>query len=277
MRNKTEKTPRILLLEVRSINDFPESFHKFYHTHLLCHKGHITFLFNDEKLKCNTSEFLFWFVDSKLSDLRFSKSFRASVLLVEKTFLNDNIPDQSWSINALLHSRKFPIKHLENPKHREKIISNFHQINSLYQETNHLFYEEILRLQMRVFILEMWHIFSAEYEKRKHSLQTGSLYERFMMLLEQYCLQKREVQFYAEQLYITPKYLNHICKTSSDITASQWIQKFARERIELLLQNKQFTIAEIADSMEFSSRSFFTRYVKKVLGVTPSAYRNRLR
>jgi AraC family transcriptional activator of pobA len=28
--------------------------------------------------------------------------------------------------------------------------------------------------------------------------------------------------------------------------------------------------------MEFSSRSFFTRYVKKLLGVTPIEYRARL-
>ena len=89
-------------------------------------------------------------------------------------------------------------------------------------------------------------------------------------------MKKREVQFYANQLNITPKYLNAVCKQNSDITASEWIRRFAKERIVLLLQNEDLNIAEIADEMEFSSRSFFTRYVKKILGVTPSEYRNRL-
>jgi len=43
-----------------------------------------------------------------------------------------------------------------------------------------------------------------------------------------------------------------------------------------LLQNKDLNISEIADDMNFSSRSFFTRYVKKVLGVSPSEFRNRV-
>ncbi|HRE66410.1 MAG TPA: AraC family transcriptional regulator [Cyclobacteriaceae bacterium] len=60
------------------------------------------------------------------------------------------------------------------------------------------------------------------------------------------------------------------------MTASEWIQRHARERIIILLQSKRYTIAEIADEMEFSSRSFFTRYVKKLLGVTPIEYRARL-
>ncbi|WP_439488804.1 helix-turn-helix domain-containing protein [Algoriphagus sp.] len=35
-------------------------------------------------------------------------------------------------------------------------------------------------------------------------------------------------------------------------------------------------ISEIADEMGFSSRSFFTRYVKKLLGMTPKEYRERI-
>ena len=56
----------------------------------------------------------------------------------------------------------------------------------------------------------------------------------------------------------------------------EFIQRFTKERIVLLLQNKNLNISEVSDEMGFSSRSFFTRYVKKVLGCTPSDYRNRL-
>ncbi|RZJ87572.1 MAG: AraC family transcriptional regulator [Chryseobacterium sp.] len=75
---------------------------------------------------------------------------------------------------------------------------------------------------------------------------------------------------------MTPKYLNYICKVNTGITASEWIQRNAKERIMLLLQNRNLNISEIADEMDFSSRSFFTRYVKKLLGVTPKQYRERI-
>jgi AraC family transcriptional regulator, transcriptional activator of pobA len=267
--------PRIVKLNLTN-DDFPKDFQINYHTHLLCHRGSFTFFFNKEKLTCKSDEFVFWFANSRLTDLEFSKGFRATVLLVENQFLNDNIPDQSWGIDAALHSRQYPIKHLNDKTDRLRVLKNFQLLFDKFQDTEHRFYEEALKLQMRLFILEMWHTFAREYERRKRSLQTGTLYERFMHLVQEYCLKEREVQFYANQLHITSKYLNSICKLNSGITASEWIQRFSKERIILLLQNERLNISEIADEMDFSSRSFFTRYVKKVLGVTPSDYRNRL-
>lgn len=268
--------PAVMFLEIKNEIDFPENFKKLYHTHLYCHSGNIQFLFNNQKMVCKSGQFLFWFAESNLLELAFSKNFKASVLLAEKDFLMENIPDQGWSINAQLHSRVYPVKNIQTKFEKEKILINFKRLNERFLENDHRFYEEVLKLQMQVFILEMWHIFANEYDQRKHSLQTGNLYERFIQLLQQHCLKHREVQFYSNELNITAKYLNHLCKIHSGITASDWIKRHVKERILLLLQKKDLNISEIADEMEFSSRSFFTRYVKNILGVTPSEFRNRL-
>ncbi|WP_291726123.1 helix-turn-helix domain-containing protein [Bernardetia sp.] len=275
----TEKAgfPLIIMLQLSSEKDFPKDFQANYHTHLLCHRGSLTFVFNDTKMKCSGGEFVFWFANSKLSDLKFSKTFKATVLLVENQFLKDNVPDQNWSIDAILHSRQYPVKQLNDKNDRKRVLSNFHLLHNKFENKEHRFYEESLKLQTRLFILEMWHTFANEYERRKRSLETGTFYERFMHLIQEHCIKEREVQFYADKLHITAKYLNYISKQNSGITASEWIQRYTKERIVLLLQNENITISEIADEMEFSSRSFFTRYVKKILGVTPREYRNRLR
>lgn len=219
---------------------------------------------------------MFWFAESQLKDLVFSRAYKATVLLVEKHFLYDNIPDQSWSIDAILHSRQYPIKHLNEKSDRQRVLSNFRMLHDKFQDREHRFYEEVLKLQMRLFILEMWHTFANEYEHRKRTLQSGSLYERFVHLVQEHCMTEREVRYYANKLSVTPKYLNFICKQNSGVTASEWIQRYTRERIILFLQNKNLNISEITDKMMFSSRSFFTRYVKKVLGTTPTGYRSRL-
>ncbi|MBS1975262.1 MAG: helix-turn-helix transcriptional regulator, partial [Bacteroidetes bacterium] len=255
--------PTIVLLEITREKDLPKNFHRQYHTHLYCHRGSIRFLFNDTKMECKAGQFLFWFAESRLSGLQFSKNFKATVLLVAKDFLTNNIPDQSWGLNAMLYSRTHPVKEISTKRDKEKILSNFKTINKRFLETDHRFYEAALELQMKLFILEMWNLFAKFYESRKHSVQTGNIYEQYMQLLSEHCLQQREVQFYSEQLHITAKYLNHLCKVHSGVTASEWIQRHARERIIILLQSKRFNISEIADEMEFSSRSFFTRYVKK--------------
>ena len=225
---------------------------------------------------CRRGEFVFWFANSRLNDLKFSNDFRAAVLLVENQFLYDNLPDQSWSVDATIHSRQYPVLQFHDKRDRQRVLSNFKLLNDKFLDKEHLFYEEALSLQLKLFILEMWHTFAKDYERRKRSLQTGGLYERFIYLVQEHSKKEREVQFYSEQLNITPKYLNSICKQNSGVTASEWIQRFVKERILVLLQNEKLNISQIADEMEFSSRSFFTRYVKKVLGVTPTEYRNRL-
>lgn len=178
-------------------------------------------------------------------------------------------------VDSIIQHRTNPMLHPDK-KDKEKILWNFELLYRKFRETSHRFYGEVLNLHMQLFILEMWHIFNGQLERRKRTLQNGTLYERFTHLIEEHCLKEREVRFYSDTLHITPKYLNQICKMNTGVTASQWIQRYTKERIIVLLRNKNLTISEIADEMDFSSYSFFTRYVKKLLGVSPSEYRHRI-
>src|SRR5690554_2889768 len=276
MKPEIDEHQRIVMLKVSNKEDFPDDFSVNYHTHLLGHRGSITFLFNEVKMKCSRHEFVFWFAKSKLADLQFSKGFSATVLLVANQFLLDNIPDQNWGIDATLHSRQYPVKQLNDKNDRKRVLLNFQLLNNKFHDWEHRFYEEALKMQMQLFVLEMWHTFAKEYERRKRTLQTETLYERFIDLIQDNCMKEREVQFYANQLNITAKHLNYVSKQNSGVSASEWILRHVRERIIFLLKDKQLNISEIAYRMDFSSRSFFTRYVKKLMGLTPSEFRNRL-
>jgi AraC family transcriptional regulator, transcriptional activator of pobA len=271
-----KKDKKIILFEADGNLKFSKTILQDYHTHIFCHRGSASFNFNDNPFTCKTGEFVFWFAESQLGNLQFSKNFKATILCIDKDFLNDNMPDQSWSIDAMLHSREHPVLYLNDKQDKQKVLSNFRLLHDKFQESEHRFYEAALKLQMQMFLLEMWHTFANEYERRKRTLQSGTLYERFLHLVQVHCMNEREVQYYALQLHITAKYLNYICKQNSGVSASEWIQRYTKVRLIVLLQNKHLNIAEIADEMAFSSRSFFTRYVKKILGVTPSEYRNRL-
>jgi len=254
---------------------FPEDFQNRFHTHIYCQSGWIKFVFDGRKFHCKKGEFIFWLAGLPISELSVSTNFKATILFVDKDLLTTSLPSATVSIDSYIHARENPILHPDK-RDREKILRNFELLYDKSVEINHRFYKEALKLQMQLFLFEMWHIFEDELDRRKRSLQSGSLYERFVQLVQEHCMNKREVQFYSDRLNITPKYLNSICKLNTRITASEWIQRYTKERILLYLQNKNLNISEIADEMNFSSRSFFTRYVKKILGVTPREYRERL-
>ncbi|WP_238584489.1 AraC family transcriptional regulator [Chryseobacterium sp. Leaf180] len=266
---------KVILHKTASIAQFPKDFQTQFHTHIYCQSGSVKFSFNGRQFHCKKGEFIFWLAGLSIDDLSFSANFKATTLFVEKDLLTQNLPSANASIDSYTHSKENPILHPDKDD-KEKILKNFQLLYDQSQETNHRFYNELLKLQMQIFLLEMWHIFEDELDRKKRSLQSGTLYQRFLLLVQQHCMKEREVRFYSNQLNITPKYLNYICKVNTRITASEWIQRYAKERIILLLQNRELNISEIADEMDFSSRSFFTRYVKKVLGVSPSEFRNRV-
>ena len=270
-----ENLQKVIFIKASRADEFPTDYQNLYHTHIYCQQGTIAFVFNEQQFNCKQGDFIFWLAESQIKDLMVSKNFKADVFFVEKNLLTDNFPNLNIGIDAIVHHRVHPILRPDK-KNKERILKNFQTLFLKSIEIENRFFDEILKLQMRLFLLEMWDIFIDQLERRNRTLQSGTLYERFIQLVEMNCMKNREVQFYSDQLHITAKYLNQICKTNTGVTASQWIQRYTKDRLVILLSNKNLNISEIADEMGFSSRSFFTRYVKKLLGVTPKEYRERI-
>lgn len=85
--------------------------------------------------------------------------------------------------------------------------------------------------------------------------------------------QEREVNWYANKLGISPKYLSEVCHDCSNHGASHWINRFTTEEIARLLHNPTMSINSIASLMNFKTKSYFSHYVKDRLGMTPKDYR----
>ena len=83
----------------------------------------------------------------------------------------------------------------------------------------------------------------------------------------------REVQWFAKQLNITPKYLSEICKERSGRSASEWIADMTVTELKNYLRKTTLPIREIARVMEFPNASFFCQYTKKHTGMTPNHFR----
>ena len=130
---------KIILLESSGKVKFPHNYLQHFHTHILCSSGSMKFVFNDKRYSAKAGEFVFWFADSQLTDVNFSKKFKAHVLFIDRDFLDNNIPDQSWSIDVILHSRANPVLHLHDGSDKIKIVSNFSLLHARYLESGHLF------------------------------------------------------------------------------------------------------------------------------------------
>lgn len=83
----------------------------------------------------------------------------------------------------------------------------------------------------------------------------------------------RSVNYFADLLCYSPKYVSSVVKQVSGRTALDWINEYAVEQIKTQLRHSDKSIKEIADYFNFSNQSFFGKYVKKHLGTSPAKFR----
>ncbi|MBQ1912754.1 MAG: AraC family transcriptional regulator [Bacteroidales bacterium] len=107
------------------------------------------------------------------------------------------------------------------------------------------------------------------------SARTALTYDRFMKLVTEYHNQERGMQFYADKLCLTPKYLSKIVKEASGRSGPEWIDAFVILEAKNLLRYSDESIKEIAYKLNFPSASVFNKFFKANTGIVPSDYRRR--
>ncbi|MEE1147815.1 MAG: helix-turn-helix transcriptional regulator [Alistipes sp.] len=105
------------------------------------------------------------------------------------------------------------------------------------------------------------------------SNRTDELFNTFLDLLRQHCSTERSVEFYAQKMNITPKYLSLILKKKSGRNASKLIDEAVVYEAKRLLKYSGLSIRDIALKLNFASQSFFGKYFKQRVGVSPSRYK----
>ena len=97
-------------------------------------------------------------------------------------------------------------------------------------------------------------------------------FTRFLDFLSLYCKQERSVQFYADKLHITPKYLSNITNAFTRHSSSVVIDHYVIFNIQQTLYVNEFNIKRVSEMYHFPSQSFFGRYFKRITGMSPNAY-----
>ncbi len=112
-----------------------------------------------------------------------------------------------------------------------------------------------------------------QHEEINSSLHKKRIVDDFMRLVEESDGRIRRVDDFASQLNVTPKYLSTILKEVMNRRPSTYIQLYTLKAIERRLRFTDMTMQEIANDLNFPNPSFFSKYCKEHLGMTPLEYR----
>lgn len=137
---------------------------------------------------------------------------------------------------------------------------------------------EIVETLLKSALLALCNAFNVDaMEEGKQSSTTNDLFDRFLEMLQQSEIKHRPVEYFAQQLCITPKYLSIVCKRHSSKTAIEWITEYTLSDITYYLRSTNKSIKEISAILGFSNTSFFGKYVREHFKMSPLKYRQNLR
>ena len=105
------------------------------------------------------------------------------------------------------------------------------------------------------------------------SYRVRELFNHFMMLLERDYKQSRDVNYYANLMHISSKYLTNIVRQVTGHTPKTIIDQYVILQLKMQLKRTGQSVKEIAWEYHFTDVSFFCRYLKKHTGLTPQQVR----
>ncbi len=114
-----------------------------------------------------------------------------------------------------------------------------------------------------------FHKIPNDNKRTKHEV----LVEDFIELVNTNFKMQREVGFYADKLNLTPKYLSKVIKDNSGKSANNWIDDYVVLEAKALLKSTNMNVQQISDHLNFPSQSFFGKYFKRKVGISPKEFR----
>lgn len=154
------------------------------------------------------------------------------------------------------------------------IISSLEMLNELSSHGDYPYRNEMAICILRYFLMGICN--RALMQKSisvSEDFQTHNYFNRLMYMLSLKCHEKRTVAYYASELCISPKHLNHICRQTTGSTAKEIIDQYLITQFKNYLNTSSKTILEISEAFDFPNPSFFGKFFLRHTGMTPGEYR----
>ena len=245
-----------------------------------CIEGKIQLSINGKEYRLQAGEAFVCLPTTIMSNMLLSPQHKVSLIGFSTKFLQQAVKREKAAEKALYYLFKNPVF----AKSSEEKTKGNHNFNLYYQliidkinDSSHRYRQEILGYLFSALFHEMLAGIQKHYDETEET-ETGTsrskqIFKQFMEELTADGGIHRSVTHYADLLCYSPKYLSAAIKEVSGHTPTEWINEYAIEQIKHQLKHSEKSIKEIAADFNFPNQSFFGKYIKTHLGMSPARYR----
>ena len=244
--------------------------------HLVCLQGEGSFTYGGRPFHVKKYEALVINAPQQVHVVGQSEDLKVEVLAAPNDFLSNQLPANNYGIGGGISLYDNPIIPLSE-KDAQTLVRDIHHIRDRIADTGHLFYRELIGGLALPLIYDLFYFHAKNHAPIFATDRSMYVVKELMALLESGRSKKyREVAYYAEQLNVTVKYLSNTVKRQTGKSVTYYIDRYTVPMIKEYLEHSALSIVQIAEEMNFTTPSYFSRYVTKHLGVSPKAYRESL-
>ena len=263
---------RLLKMETITRPDEPLRFRNL--VLVFCESGELTFELNYTSYTLKANGFL---IITPLDILTFEKSstdYVSTVLVLPSEVFSPILKD----INLLnfKYIKHTPVVYLQNDYLAlyKQVLSTLWHIKELVAEEE---FDKIASLQISSLAVVQQDYYNKYVAPKDNGFEyiprKKELFGKFIQELLESHQVSREVLFYANELNVSSGYLNEVCNEVSGHSAQAIIDSAVTARLKYELSYTTKSIQELSDAYNFPSQSYFTRYYKRMTGLTPSESR----
>lgn len=238
----------------------------------LCTQGTITMNINSRQVEVFSQQ-LFIILPRHLFTIKnHSSDLKLNLIFLSLDFLHQ-LP-VSPDLDILKKTYDQPIITLCQEKYSE--ITSLNQILLHYSSENKYSQHIQASLIYSIILIVISEVSEIKQKECISKTRQEELVHKFFKLLFEEHQKEYKVTFYAEKLYISPKYLSSVVKKISGYTVQDWINEFLQSEAKRYLHITNLNIQQIAEKMHFTNASSFIRFFKKQTQITPSEYRKTI-
>lgn len=240
---------------------------------LVCHKGNLTLTIENEITTVNSKQLIGFrpFLTIKLVEA--SGDCEVTIIGVH----NNLVPLFSEPFYSIEPLHLFRIKKFSKENLTPDQYVYFNRLFDLFEEklteAKTLFSFQKIK---SVFTLISYEIIQLFLNHQQHHITELSraqiITSNFFVLLNTNINQLKGVEYFADQLNITPKHLISSVKATTQETPRKIIDQMILSEAKKLLKDENLSIQNVADKLGFSDASSFTKFFKRNTNITPKTY-----
>ncbi|WP_343679673.1 AraC family transcriptional regulator [Chryseobacterium arthrosphaerae] len=141
------------------------------------------------------------------------------------------------------------------------------------KEKDNYYFNEMIWHHFSLVIYEIDNYFKKIEKPHLVTHREDELTASFFKLVQEYFKEEHNVQFYADKLFISRKYLTKVINKTTFKSPRDVIHQVLAVEARLLLRNPNLNVNEVAAQLKFSDQASFSKFFKKHTGRSPLEYR----